>query len=179
MRCLAGMECENVPFKSLNLENLPGQGRLPFFYRWLAQAWNRKWSLQRPVFNYDDMDEAYVNYWKEHKTKIEIKKYEKDELESLLKSTKVSRTTLTAYLITEMIKDSGQKFNVGLAVDGRQDNNRSMGNQATGISIQYRYDRKKSFDDNARAVHRLMKKSYLITDIVTSCLVLWGCLIRP
>ena len=36
--------------------------------------------------------------------------------------------------------------------------NRSMGNQATGISFQYRYNKSVSFEENARKIQKLMKR---------------------
>ena len=158
MRCLAGMECEKVPFKSLGPKDLPEKGKMPFFYRQLVRSWNHKWLRQKQVFDFTDMDTAYSKFWGEHRTKVWLKTYERNELESLIKNAKNAGTSLTAYLIADMIKDSKKKMDVGLAVDGRLDKNRSMGNQATGISVQYRYDKNKSLDENARKIHKRMQK---------------------
>ncbi len=158
MNCLAGNECNELLFRNLGLSDLPGDVRIPFFYKLLTKSWNHRWSSQKKVFDYSDMDEAYTKFWKEHRSVTEIKRYEKDELEALMKRVKDSGVTLTSYLITDMIKDSDKKNDIGLAVDGRTDKNRSMGNQATGISVEYRYDKSRSFEENAKAVHTLMQK---------------------
>ncbi len=158
MKCLAGQECEYAPFRSLGLSDLPEDSKLPFYYGLLSRLWNRRWMKERRVFNFADMDNAYSGFWDEHKTKVELKRYSKEDLEILVKNAKTAGVSLTAYLITDMIKDTDRTMDVGLAVDGRMDGNRSMGNQATGISIKYRFDQKKSFEDNARAVFRAMRK---------------------
>ena len=158
MRCLNGEQCEYVPFRSLTLDNLPDSSRLPAAYDWLAKHWNRKWGADRKVFDFNDMDAAYSGFWDKHKSRTEVKHYSRTELESILSRSKQAGVTMTACLITDMIKDMECKADVGLAVDGRPDKNRSMGNQATGISVEYKYNRKLPFEDNARKVHSLMKK---------------------
>lgn len=57
-----------------------------------------------------------------------------------------------------MIQDIPSAQDVGLAVDGRQDGNRTMSNQATGISVKYRYDKSKTLTQNASEIDRRMKK---------------------
>lgn len=47
---------------------------------------------------------------------------------------------------------------IGLAVDGRIDGNRTMSNQATGISVKYRYKGKKTLVENAAIIDKMMKK---------------------
>ena len=158
MNCLAGKECEFVPFRNLTLENLPAKSKVPFFYKWLVRSWNKSWEKEKKIFDFSDMDREYETFWKAHDTKIELKRYEKEELSSLLRKAKEAGVSLTAWIITDMIKDSSKVNDIGLAVDGRYDGNRSMGNQATGISVKYRYDSNKTFEENAKEVSRLMKK---------------------
>ena len=158
MNCLEGKECEFVPFKNLTLENLPAESKVPFFYKWLVKRWNKSWEKEKKIFDFSDMDREYESFWNNHETKIEIRRYEKEELTALLRKSKEAGVSLTAYVIADMIKDSDKANDIGLAVDGRTDNNRSMGNQATGISVKYKYDPGKTVEENAKAVSRLMQK---------------------
>ena len=158
MKCLSGRKCEYLPFRSLGLSDLPKESKLPFYYELLSRSWNRNWKKDRKVFSFADLDDTYSGFWKDRKTKIELKRYSKDELDVLVKNAKNAGVSLTAYLITDFIKDTDSSMDVGLAVDGRTDGNRSMGNQATGISVKYRYDKKKSFEDNAKAVFKAMRE---------------------
>lgn len=158
MECLSGKECEAVPFANLTTENLPEKSRLPFPYGLLVKLWNSRWQKEKKVFGYGDMDEAYTRFWKDRKTVVSLKRYEKEELDLLIRRSKEASVSLTAYLITDLIKDIDREADVGIAVDGRLDGNHSMGNQATGISVTYRYDPERSFDDNARKVHALMRR---------------------
>lgn len=158
MNCLSGKKCEKVPFCHTTLDSLPGNGKLPFFYSVITKIWNRKWTKQRRVFTYADMDRSYSDFWSKKKTRVEIRKYEKDELNALLKSTKDSGVSLTSYIITKMVRDAGIKTAIGLAADARSGGNKSMGNQVTGTSITFGYNESKSFDDNAKTVHELLRK---------------------
>lgn len=158
MKCLSGEGSEYLPFRSLGLSDLPKESKLPFYYELLSNSWNRKWQKDRKVFSFTDLDNAYSDFWKERRTKVELKHYSKDELGILVKNAKNAGISLTAYLITDLIKDTDAAMDIGLAVDGRIDGNRAMGNQATGISVKYRYDKRKSFEDNARAVFKAMRK---------------------
>lgn len=158
MRCLAGEECSPVSFRNLTLENLPAKSKLPFFYVPLIRSWNREWQKEKKIFGFREMEEAYAKFWKDHQTEVTLERYGENEISYLLTRAKESGVSLTAWLITNMIKDSGKTMDIGLAVDGRTDQNRSMGNQATGISVQYKYQKGKSFEANAKAVHGLMQK---------------------
>lgn len=158
MKCLAGDDCGSVPFQSLTMEDLPTGSKMPFLYSALTSSWNRKWSRVKRIFDFKDMDASYERFWKENSTVTKTKRYDKDELDALVRSSKEYGVSITAYLITDMIKDSKKTMDVGLAVDGRPDKNRSMGNQATGISVKYRYNANRSFEENCRAVHKLMRK---------------------
>lgn len=158
MKCLNGEACESVPFRSLDLKNLPDDSKLPCLYKVLTKHWNKRWSREKRIFTFEDMDKAYAKYWKEVKTGITITRYERNEWNGLLESAREIGVSMTALLIADMIKDSNGRTDIGLAVDGRTDGNRSMGNQATGISVEYRYNPKISFEDNARNVHALMNK---------------------
>ena len=158
MKCLDKKRCELVPFRNLTSDDLPSSGKIPFFYDLLTGSWNRKWRREKRVFDFELMDRAYDEFWKDNKTKTVIKKYEGDELKDLLNSAKRAGVSFTSYFITDMIKEDPGKLDIGLAVDGRIDGNRCMGNQAAGISLDYRYDRKRSFEDNCRAVQKRMRK---------------------
>ncbi len=158
MRCLNNETVEPVPFRNLTVDNIPEGSELSSVYEMLLKYWNKKWTKEKKVFGFEDMDRAYDCYWKDRRSVTDIKRYVKADLDSMLKKAKAAGVTLTSYLITDMIKDKDIKADIGIAVDGRTDGNRSMGNQATGISFQYRYNKQISFEENARKIQGLMKK---------------------
>ena len=158
MSVLAGSEPEMLPFRNLTLDNLPADSRIPFAYELLVRSWNRKWQKEKKVFGFSDMDKAYEHFWKDHRTKIKIKRYDREEAQQIIRKAKEAGVTFTSYFIAELSKELSGKVDVGLAVDGRTDQNRSMGNQATGISIQFKYNAKRTVEENARNIQKLIKK---------------------
>ena len=158
MCVLSGGNPQAVPFANLAVEDLPEDSRLPYLYRLFVRSWNKKWHKINRVFYFDDMDKAFNDFWQKHRTKTVIEEYDKDRLEDLLACSKEAGCSLTSYLVALWIRDIPHEADVGFAVDGRLNDARVMGNFATGIHINYRYDADKSTGENARKINALMKK---------------------
>ena len=155
---LSGEEVNSVAFEYLPVAALPEDSELPYLYKQFVKFWNKRWARQRRIFTYADMDKAYLDFWKDHKTKTVVDEYSSDTLEDLLAKSKEAGCSLTSYLVALWIKDMPYKADVGFAVDGRLNVSRSMGNFATGIHISYRYNGKLSVGENAVKINKLMKK---------------------
>ena len=158
MKSLSGEKCGYRKIKLLNNETLPNTSKLSLLASLVTKAYNRKWQKQRRVFGFDDMEAAYKSFWKSHKTTVKNVVTESRELSQKLKECKANKIGFTSYTIAEMIQDIPHMQEIGLAVDGRQDGNRTMSNQATGIAVRYRYDKRKTLVENAAVIDRAMKK---------------------
>ena len=158
MKSLSGEKCEYRRIQLLNNETLPSTSKLPFLASLVTKVYNRKWLKQCRIFGFDDMEAAYRNFWKSHKTTVENVVTEGGELSRKLRECKANKIGFTSYAIAEMIQDITKVQDIGLAVDGRYDGNRTMSNQATGIAVRYRYDRRKTLTGNAAVIDRAMKK---------------------
>ncbi|WP_455530188.1 hypothetical protein [Ruminococcus sp.] len=158
MKSLSGEKCEYRRIQLLNNETLPKTSKLSFLASLITKIYNRKWQKQRRIFSFEDMEAAYEKFWKSHKTTVKNVVTEGDELSRKLGECKENKIGFTSYTIAEMIKDIPQVQDIGLAVDGRQDRNRTMSNQATGIAVRYRYDKRKTLIENAAVIDREMKK---------------------
>ena len=117
---------------------MPKDAKLPLLAKWLVKSYNRKWQKERRVFGFDDMTKAYEKFWQTHSTTVRYEVTEDSEFKEKLKTCKTGGFGFTSYTIAEMIQRIPQVQDIGLAVDGRIDGNRTMSNQATGISIKYR-----------------------------------------
>jgi len=157
MKILSGESVPKVPFGRLSVSDLPADSKLPYFYELFIKSWNRKWSKVRRVFTFEDMDRAFNEFWKTHETQTTVTIYNKDALEKMKKESKDAGCSLTSYLIAGMLKDMPINADVGLAVDGRFDDSRLMGNYATGIHVKYRFDQKKSIGENAGKFNDLIR----------------------
>ena len=158
MRIYAGEEVQKVAFENLPVSALPKESELSHLYKSFVKFWNKRWAKQKRVFTYADMDNSYKEFWQTHKSKTVVDIYTEDKLKELLAESKEAGCTLTSYLVAMWIKDMPYKADVGFAVDGRITSNRSMGNFATGIHIDYKYNSKISIGENAVKINKLMKK---------------------
>lgn len=160
MSCLSGKTCDEVKVRLLTPEDMPKGSENPFFIKAWVKNLNRKWKNEAgdKSFTFEDMDKAYAKFWKTHGTVITEEVIPEEAMSKILKECHENGVGYTAYYTTKSIEDKPGKQAIGYAVDGRIDHNRSMGNQATGISIDYEYNSRKSFWDNARAVQKLMYK---------------------
>ena len=158
LKCL---NCEKSEYRKLLLldrTTLPKDVKLPLFAKWMVKSYNRKWQKERRVFGFNDMSKAYEMFWQKHSTTVRNEVTEGSELKEKLKTCKTGGFGFTSYTIAEMIQGIPQVQDIGLDVDGRIDSNRTMSNQATGISVKYRYDRNKSLVENATVIDRMMKR---------------------
>ena len=158
MNILAGEKVQKVAFEHLPVSALPKDSELSCLYKSFVKFWNKRWAKQKHVFTYADMDNSYKEFWQTHKTKTVVDVYSEDTLKDLLAKSKEAGCTLTSYLVALWIKDMPYKADVGFAVDGRITLNRSMGNFATGIHIDYKYNNKLSVGENAVKINKLMRK---------------------
>lgn len=145
----------------LNKKTLPDDSKLPFWASYLVKSYNRKWQKERRIFGFGDMLEAYEKFWQTHHTTIRNEVIECAKLHKKLDECKANHIGFTSYAIAEMIRDISREQNIGLAVDGRMDGNRTMSNQATGISVRYKYNKHRTLVWNAAVIDKLMKKKLL------------------
>ncbi|MBQ9900935.1 MAG: hypothetical protein IJM51_00900 [Clostridia bacterium] len=157
LRRLSGEETEFRRAVFLNSETLPRDSKLPFLASALAKHYNRKWKKERRVFGFEDMRKAHEAFWETHHTSVRNEATGSEALLEKLNQCRNGGVGFTSYAIAEMIQDIPHEQDIGLAVDGRQDGNRTMSNQATGISVKYRYDRRKTLLQNAAEIDRRMK----------------------
>lgn len=62
--------------------------------------------------------------------------------------------SINSYVITAFLQADKDNHVVGIPVNISQQNQDSMSNQVGGISLDYRYSDKKTFEENAREVHK-------------------------
>ena len=162
LNCLSGngKTPEYQPVKLLTTENLPKDSALPFVAKLLANHYNKMWLKEcgtSQIFSFEDMQKAYESFWKNHRTVVHIYPLDEAALKAELAECKKAGIGYTSYAVAKLLKDESGKKSVGLAVDARPDGNRTMSNQATGISVDYAYNKKKTLVENAACIDRLMK----------------------
>ena len=160
MNCLSGnvpevLEIRTIPAGDLSDEALKDRiGPLAAF----PKSYNKKWlkDEEKRTFSFEDMDAAYEEYWKDRASVINEYVISPAMVSKILTRCKEWNVGFTAYITTAFLRRMGRKLDIGYAVDARENKNRSMGNQATGISIKYAYNYNKPFRKNAEKVQKLM-----------------------
>ena len=157
--CGSGKKPEYQPVNLLTKETLPKKAALPFAAKILANHYNKMWQKEcgEQVFSFEDMQKAYDSFWRNHRTVVHIYPQDEAALKAELAECKKVGIGYTSYTIAKLLKDESGKKSVGLAVDARPDGNRTMSNQATGISVDYAYDKRKTPVENAACINKLMK----------------------
>jgi len=122
----------------------------------ILRYYNSRWNGK--VFNFDDLDKAYEAYWKNRTSLLDVQVIEKEEMEDILAECRRAGVKYTAYLTAKLISEESGKMDVGYAVDYRHDKNRSMGNQASGTSVEHKYDPSKSLMQNAKEIQKKLDK---------------------
>ena len=124
--------------------------------RGIIRHYNRKWKGR--TFSFEDMDRAYREYWKDKTTILRTEVIEKEEMDLVLTECRAHGVRYTSYLTAKLIKDEKGTMDIGYALDFRHDRNRSMGNQASGCSLRYRYNPSKSIYENALAIQKKLDR---------------------
>ena len=124
------------------------------------KVFNNRWNKddKRRTFGFDDMNDAYEEYWKDRESVINEHVIPTETVAKILERCRQWKVGFTAYVTTAFLRRMVKKADIGYAVDARKDGNRCMGNQATGISIKYAYDYNRSFRENVIKVQKLMDK---------------------
>lgn len=159
LSCLSGETPEFVPFSHTTLKDLPDGGQLPFLYRQFVSSYNRKWIRERRVFGFEDLDKAFTDFWKSHKTSVEINTLSPEAYEAVLNGAREAGCSVTYYLTACRLNGrlSG-KVDIGMAIDCRTDETRSMGNHVGGVNIVFDYDAHKSVGHNAKLLQEKMRE---------------------
>lgn len=159
LNCLSGKEPAFLPFHCLREEDLPRRSGLSLPYRITMKMLNRMWRRDKQVFTLDDLDRSFATFWKNRQTSLSVSRYDWKALDQLLKQSKEAKVSLTSWLLTDMVRaQPDQKASFGLSATHRVSGNRAMGNYSTGIIARFRYRPRKSFEQNAKRMQRLIHR---------------------
>lgn len=154
MNALSGNRLEYRPYHLITDSTFQGIAKLPFFYKMYLAGVNRKWRKRQCIFDWKHMKKLFDTYWKERSSVIYTEHFSAKEVEALHGKAKKCGVSMNSYITTAFLKENDMLSIAGMAVDARLDGNRCMSNQATGITVNYHYHKKKTFDENVRQFHQ-------------------------
>lgn len=158
------------PLVLIDHDYLRKRAGLPFGIKIFVRSMNSKWLKMNKTFSWDDYYAVHKKYWSSHSSDLVIRTCNVDEL----KKKCVNGVTINSLLITEMLKNSPGSKITGIPVSIREDNE-SMSNQTSGISVEYPYNDSMTFEENLTEMHKLIykrlnsaSKKYFVLLFVTS-----------
>jgi len=157
MKALCGEKSDKKEMFTLNRETLPKDSSMPVLSKLYINRLNREWRKEKRVFTIEDMEQNFHMFWRKKTTATKLTKIDCDELVNQLKVCHEKGIGFSSYFLSKELEKNMSFKKIGIAVDGRSDSNRVMSNQATGISFNYNYDKKKSVLDNAIIINSKMK----------------------
>jgi hypothetical protein len=142
------------PLRLLTENSFPKESRLPSLIRCWVKGLNRNWKKTGKVFGWNDYCRLHETYWKKRESIVLTRSFSLECIESIHSKAMHARVSMNSYILTAFLKADTDLRSIGLAVNARMDGNRSMSNQATGITVDYSYNKNLSFEENAQRLHK-------------------------
>lgn len=135
--------------------------KLDIIARLFVNVLNKKWSKERRLFCETQYYPMRESYWRHRSHTIESAALNEDQTSRLISNCKNNGITVNTYLVTTLL-EAAQKMDkrntkIGLAVSIRP-KEMSVGNFASGISINTKYNNRMSIWKNASRIQRLVNK---------------------
>lgn len=154
MNILSGKEIAHKEIQLMDPEHYNGVSPLSPMIRFLMKRLNKSWGKSGTIFQPDDHIRLFNKYWSQCNVKIYSQAIDKNTLEKLYQLSKQNNVSMNSILLTAFYKVFQTKTDIGISINLRNKENKDMGNYATGVSIQYDYDKGLSFCENAVIVHK-------------------------
>ncbi|MDF2513666.1 MAG: condensation domain protein [Herbinix sp.] len=154
MKALSG---EYLSFKEMQLitkDSLPKKSELPFLIKRYIGFYNRRWKHTGRSFQWGDYYSIHKTYWKERSSHIAHEYFSPEEIGRIHAHVKKIGISVNSYIATAFLEADRSNGIIGIAVDARMDGNKSISNQATGITVDHIFSDGMSFDENAKLVHQ-------------------------
>ncbi|MFX0210560.1 MAG: condensation domain-containing protein [Candidatus Hodarchaeota archaeon] len=151
-------------------DNLPHDVSINAIVKYFINRISKKWKKNEIYFDQEDyksLNEAYWKIYKHQMLSIELSEAQTSALVERCRKERVTvNTALTAAFAGAQSIIQGKKFNPNIAIAGSvrdrllQPAGEAIGYFAGGISLEFKYDSKKNFWDNARKLHQKVKPLY-------------------
>lgn len=160
MRIFVGQKAEYKLMKTVTDDFFPAKTELPAKVRLYVNGVNRKWKKKGQSFSWEDYYHVHKAYWETHSSCFEYKIISGEEFDRIKADAKRTGVSVNSFLVTTCLKErgKGRKNVLGIPVDVRE-NDSSMSNQVSGISIKYKYLENKTIEENAVNVHNKIYKN--------------------
>lgn len=153
---LAGEQVEYKPLYNNVDELIYSSVKYPFMKKIGIKLLNGQWKKTGKAFTWEDYYDIHQKFWKNRKRHISTTTIAEDELLRMKAESKNMGITLNSYMIAKHLKNNSEHEIIGIPVSYRKDN-RSLSNKVSVIKIKYQYNAEKSFEENAKEIHAIIK----------------------
>ena len=151
-----GQQMEHLPFQTVSVGGFPQKSKMRLVVRSYLQMLNRRWLRHKEVFSVSDYERLTAGYAQQYRGNVFEDRLSPIEVERLKVFAKESGVTVNSVLAVAFLKAYNKTALVGMPVSIREQGNRMVNNQASGLSITYQYDSSVSFSVNCQKVHMLI-----------------------
>lgn len=140
------------PMLSVDRSFLEKRAKLPSITKFYINLVNRKWDKYKRTFTWDDYYSIHKKYWDKYVSDVRFKSFDVKDI----KAKYPDKVSINSYLIAQLLKENQNCKVTGIPVSIRED--KSMSNQVSGITINYKYNSNKTFAVNAELIHKAIYK---------------------
>lgn len=157
LSCLANEEVDFKPLDNENQESIPADIKYPFLKKAGIKLLNKQWKKTGKLFEWEDYFKIHEAFWKDRQTYVENVILSEDTKQIRENSKKIG-ITVNSYIVAKQLEKNPEYESVGMPISYRK-NNRSLANKVTIIRINYKYNQAISFEENAKKIHKIIKKT--------------------
>lgn len=157
LSCLAKEEVEYRALNNEDQEAIPSDIKYPFLKKLGIKLLNKQWANTGKLFGWEDYYNIHKKFWANRQNYVEKIVLSEDVQEIREKSKKMG-ITVNSYIVAKQLEKFQEYKIIGMPISYRA-NNRSIANKVTIIKINYNYNPAISFEENAKKVHQIIKKT--------------------
>lgn len=154
---LAGEAVEYKPLNNQNDEVIPNI-KYPFMKKLGIKLLNTQWKKTGKTFTWEDYYNIHQKFWENRETHVSATTIMEDELLRMKEESKKLGITINSYIVAKQLEKNPEYEVIGIPTSYRG-NNRSLANKIAAMKVKYHYNTEASFEENARAIHAIIKDS--------------------
>jgi NRPS condensation-like uncharacterized protein len=166
---------------AIDLENLPDDVSQSFLVKSIIRRMNRKWLQDSEYFDYQDYRELCRAYWESYRHAVYSIEISEEKTSGLVERCRLGQTTVNSALATAFCGAQsfmeGEKFQhpkVVVAADLREriphSPGEGMGMYAGGAEMEFKYNQKHSFWENAHRFNQQIQRKYTSKNLFSDML---------
>ncbi|MCM1258861.1 MAG: hypothetical protein NC307_13535 [Roseburia sp.] len=158
MTALSGAELEYRPLSMLSPETIPPSGRYTLVAKLYTKFCQRKYAKNPFAFSWKDYYRVHERYWKATSSCVLYKEFSKEDTDLIIESARQMGVSVNSYIVAAFLQTDSRNRVVGIPLSVRENENKSMANLTSGISITHSFDKNISFEGNAKQIQKKVSK---------------------